>query len=122
MQRIKIMRTRIYVALFLLFSICIAHGQMVRTSHGPNIYINPVIVKEKKIKNLSFVEYSVTGGKKTMIDRYDILFDTAGKPTVRSEYTGKRKEDAGPFRKPGVYDTVLYDNNKNIVRVKSNKN
>jgi hypothetical protein len=95
---------------------------MVRTSHGPNIYINPVIVKEKKIKNLSFVEYSMKDGKKTMIDRYDILFDTAGKPTVRSEYTGKKKEDAGPFRKPGAYDTVLYDNNKNIVRVKSNKN
>jgi hypothetical protein len=87
---------------------------MVRTSHGPNIYINPIIVKEKKIKNLSFAEYTLSGGKKTMIDKYDISFDTSGKPSVKST--------ASPFRKPDIYDTITYDQNRNIVQIKSNKN
>jgi hypothetical protein len=108
------MRTIIYSALLLFINICISSGQMVRTSHGPNIYINPIMVKEKKIRNLSVVEYSLSGGKKTLMDKYDISFDTAGKPSVKS--------NRSPFRKPDAYDTVIYDNNKNMVRVKSNKN
>lgn len=114
------MKAKLPLIFFLFLGMQCTFGQVFSTSYGPKVYINPSTIKEKKIQSLTFTEYMIEGKNKDRLDKFDILFDTAGMPSNRVLYLGKKwnKRDTISLEFKTSYDTIAYDKNKNIVYVK----